>query len=104
MVKFEGNKEDIVGIGLCTIRYCRAYLKADGTLAQPALSWMDIRVAHPYEHTNPDVKYIVASSGYITHRLTMKAYGQSTWTTGAGQKIRPHMRQPACQERCSLTW
>ena len=70
MVKFEGNKEDIVGIGLCTIRYCRAYLKADGTLAQPALSWMDIRVAHPYEHTNPDVKYIVASSGYITHRLT----------------------------------
>ena len=70
MAKFEGNKEDIVGIGLCTIRYCRAYLKADGTLAQPALSWMDIRVAHPYEHTNPDVKYIVASSGYITHRLT----------------------------------
>ena len=41
--------------------------EADGTLAQPALSWMDIRVAHPYEHTNPDVKYIVASSGYITH-------------------------------------
>lgn len=70
MAKFEGNVEDIVGIGLCTIRYCRAYLKADGTLAQPALSWMDIRVSKPYEHTNPDVKYIVASSGYITHRLT----------------------------------
>ena len=70
MEKFEGRKEDIVGIGLCTIRYCRAYLKGDGTLAQPALSWMDIRVSQPYEHTNPDVKYIVASSGYITHRLT----------------------------------
>lgn len=70
MAKFEGNKEDIVGIGLCTIRYCRAYLKADGTLAQPALSWMDIRVSQPYEHTNEDVKYITASSGYITHRLT----------------------------------
>lgn len=70
MAKFEGNKEDILGIGLCTIRYCRAYLKADGTLAQPALSWMDVRVSQPYEHTNPDVAYITASSGYITHRLT----------------------------------
>lgn len=70
MSKFGGNKEDIVGIGLCTIRYCRAYLKADGTLAQPALSWMDVRVSKPYEHTNEEVKYIVASSGYITHRLT----------------------------------
>ncbi len=70
MAKFEGNREDILGIGLCTIRYCRAYLKADGTLAQPALSWMDMRVARPYEHTNKDVAYITASSGYITHRLT----------------------------------
>ncbi len=70
MANFKGSKEDIVGIGLCTIRYCRAYLKADGTLAQPALSWMDVRVSQPYEHINPDVKYIVASSGYITHRLT----------------------------------
>ena len=70
MAQFEGNLEDIVAIGLCTIRYCRAYLKADGTLAQPALSWMDVRVSQPYEHTNPDVAYIVSSSGYITHRLT----------------------------------
>lgn len=70
MEKFQGRKEDIIGIGLCTIRYCRAYLKADGTLAQPALSWMDVRVSQPYEHVNPDVAYIVASSGYITHRLT----------------------------------
>ena len=70
MDKFEGDPKDILGIGLCTIRCCRAYLKEDGTLAQPALSWMDIRVSQPYEHVNPDVKYIVASSGYITHRLT----------------------------------
>ena len=68
--KFEGDPKDIVGIGLCTIRCCRAYLKEDGTLAQPALSWMDIRLSQPYTHENPDVKYIVASSGYITHRLT----------------------------------
>lgn len=70
MAKFEGNPKDILGIGLCTIRCCRAYLKEDGTLAQPALSWMDIRLSQPYTHENPDVKYIVASSGYITHRLT----------------------------------
>lgn len=70
MAKFTGDPSDIIGIGLCTIRYCRAYLKADGTLAQPALSWMDVRVAEPYSHTNPDIAYVVASSGYITHRLT----------------------------------
>lgn len=70
MAKFEGDPKDIVGIGLCTIRCCRAYLKKDGSLAQPALSWMDIRLSQPYTHENPDVKYIVASSGYITHRLT----------------------------------
>lgn len=70
MAKFKGNPEDILGIGLCTIRCCRAYLKADGSLAQPAMSWMDVRVSKPYEHTNPDVAYIVASSGYITNRLT----------------------------------
>ena len=70
MQNFSGDVKDIVGIGLCTIRYCRAYLKADGTLAQPALSWMDVRVSEPYQHVNPDVAYICASSGYITHRLT----------------------------------
>lgn len=70
MAKFKGNTADIIGIGLCTIRCCRAYLKKDGSLAQPAMSWMDIRVSRPYEHTNPEVAYITASSGYITHRLT----------------------------------
>lgn len=70
MAKFEGNREDIIGIGLCTIRCCRAYLKKDGSLAQPAMSWMDVRVSQPYQHDNPEVAYIVASSGYITHRLT----------------------------------
>ena len=70
MDKFEGNPADILAIGLCTIRYCRAYLKADGTLAQPALSWMDIRVSQPYDFSNDECAYIVGSSGYITHRLT----------------------------------
>ncbi|MCD8189821.1 MAG: sugar kinase [Clostridiales bacterium] len=70
MASFQGDPADIIGIGLCTIRYCKAYLKADCSLAQPALSWMDVRVSQPYDGSNPDVKYIVASSGYITYRLT----------------------------------
>lgn len=70
MNNFDGDPSDILGIGLCTIRCCRAYLKEDCTLAQPALSWMDIRMSQPYTHENPDVRYIVASSGYITYRLT----------------------------------
>lgn len=36
MSQFAGNKEDIVGIGLGSIRCCRALLKADGTPAAPS--------------------------------------------------------------------
>jgi sugar (pentulose or hexulose) kinase len=57
-------------VGLCTIRFCRALLAADGSLAEPVLSWMDERVARPYEPSNPLTRYITTSSGYITHRLT----------------------------------
>ncbi|HWR45868.1 FGGY-family carbohydrate kinase [Sporomusa sp.] len=70
MSSFSGNPEDIIGIGLCTIRFCRVLLKEDGTLASPAMSWMDERVSRPYEHINPSVKYVTTTSGYITHRLT----------------------------------
>ncbi len=70
MNRFQGDPADILGIGLCTIRCCRAYLRSDGMLAQPALSWMDIRMSRPYSHENADVRYITASSGYITFRLT----------------------------------
>jgi len=70
MAKFTGNVEEILGIGLCTIRFCRAYMKEDGTLAQPGMSWMDVRVSKPYEKTNPEVKYASASSGYVSRRLT----------------------------------
>ncbi|AGK52077.1 FGGY-family carbohydrate kinase [Bacillus sp. 1NLA3E] len=70
MDRFPGDKKDIIGIGLCTIRFCRALLKEDGTLAQPVMSWMDARVSRPYEHTNPDVKYVTTTSGYLTHRFT----------------------------------
>jgi len=70
MEAFPGDVADIVGVGLCTIRFCRALLKADGTLASPVMSWMDARVSRPYEHTDLDVAYVTTSSGYISHRMT----------------------------------
>ena len=70
MNQFTGDPASIVGMGLCTIRFCRALLKEDGTLAAPVMSWMDERVSKPYEHTQSEVKYVTTSSGYITHRLT----------------------------------
>ncbi len=57
-------------IGLCGIRFCRALLRADGSLAAPVQSWMDERVARPYEHRDEEVAWVTASSGYLTHRLT----------------------------------
>ncbi len=67
---FKGNKNDIIGVGLCTIRCCRALLKADGTLFSPVMSWMDFRLSKNYEHQNDEVAYVTTTSGYITHRLT----------------------------------
>jgi xylulokinase len=70
MDQFPGDPGDIAAVGLCTIRFCRALLTADGTLAEPVLSWMDERVSRAYEPNNPLTRYVTTSSGYITHRLT----------------------------------
>jgi xylulokinase len=70
MDQFSGNPAGIVAVGLCTIRFCRALLAADGSLAEPVLSWMDERVSRPYAPSNPLTRYVTTSSGYITHRLT----------------------------------
>ncbi|UOF88774.1 sugar kinase [Fodinisporobacter ferrooxydans] len=70
MENFTGNPNDIIGVGLCTIRFCRALLREDGRLAYPVLSWMDVRVSSPYEHEDDSVRYVTTSSGYITHRFT----------------------------------
>jgi sugar (pentulose or hexulose) kinase len=70
MGQFPGDPAEIVAVGLCTIRFCRALLTADGSLAEPVLSWMDERVSRPYEASNPLTRYVTTSSGYITHRLT----------------------------------
>lgn len=70
MGAFQGEARDIVGIGLCTIRFCRALLDNHGKLVQPIMSWMDVRVSEPYVHTDARVQLVTTSSGYITGRLT----------------------------------
>lgn len=65
-----GGANEVAAVGLCTIRFCRALLRADGSLATPVMSWMDERVSRPYEHIDPNVAYVTTSSGYISHRMT----------------------------------
>ncbi|MFT4145792.1 MAG: FGGY family carbohydrate kinase, partial [Mobilitalea sp.] len=37
--KFTGDKNDIIGVGLGSIRCCRALVRKDGNLAAPVQSW-----------------------------------------------------------------
>jgi xylulokinase len=85
MARFPGGPADIVAVGLCTIRFCRALLTADGSLAEPVLSWMDERVSRAYQATSPLTRYVTTSSGYITHRLT----GQFTDTAANYEGVWP---------------
>lgn len=67
---FTGEPSEIVAVGLCTIRCCKAFLRKDGTLAEPLISWMDDRAYQPYIPDDPEVAYATTSSGYVAHRLT----------------------------------
>ncbi|GAA1915441.1 FGGY-family carbohydrate kinase [Nocardioides lentus] len=61
------RRDDVRAVGLCGIRFCRAPLRADGSLAAPVRSWMDSRG----EADLPDgTAHVVASSAYLTARLT----------------------------------
>lgn len=71
MSKFQGDPKDIVGIGLCTIRCCRVFMKESGDLAAPVMSWMDVRSYEKFVDS-PEVAYTCPTTGYITHRLTGK--------------------------------
>jgi sugar (pentulose or hexulose) kinase len=66
---FDGNRSDILGLGLCSIRCCRVFLKPDGSLAAPVMSWMDVRAYQTYED-EPGIAYTGSTSGYLTFRLT----------------------------------
>ncbi|WP_198417522.1 FGGY-family carbohydrate kinase [Cryobacterium mannosilyticum] len=70
MQAFQGDPADIIGVGLCSIRCCRALTRADGTLVEPVQSWMDERLSKPYEPTNDDVVHVTTTSGYLMGRLT----------------------------------
>ncbi len=70
LASFAGDRSDIVGVGLCPIRCCKAFLRADGSLAEPVISWMDDRAYQPYVPDNSAVAYATTSSGYLAHRFT----------------------------------
>lgn len=69
MKVFQGDVKEIVGLGLCSIRCCRVFMKEDGTLAAPVMSWMDVRAYETFEDS-PEIRYTGSTSGYLTHRLT----------------------------------
>lgn len=68
--KFTGERDAIIGVGLGSIRCCRALIQEDGELASPVQSWMDLRLSRPYVHENDAVRYVTTTTGYLTHRLT----------------------------------
>jgi sugar (pentulose or hexulose) kinase len=66
----EGALEQIVGVGICPIRCNKAFLRADGSLTEPVISWMDDRAYQPYVPIDPSAVHATTSSGYIAHRFT----------------------------------
>lgn len=68
--KFTGDKNDIIGVGLGSIRCCRALVREDGSLASPVQSWMDLRLSRPYVHEDDSVRYVTTTTGYLTYRMT----------------------------------
>ncbi len=68
--RFTGDRDEIVGVGICPIRCNKAFLKADGSLVEPVISWMDDRAYQPYMPSDPSTAYATTSSGYVSHRFT----------------------------------
>ncbi len=66
---YDGSAGDLVGVGLCGIRYCRALLDADGRLTEPVQSWMDSRVDRPVD-ADGRVATVTSAGGYLGIRLT----------------------------------
>jgi sugar (pentulose or hexulose) kinase len=70
MTEFDGDPSEIVGVGLCTIRCCKTFLAADGSLIEPVIDWMDDRAYQPYLPDDPLLVFATTSSGYLGHRFT----------------------------------
>ncbi len=69
MAAFTGERSAIKGVGICPIRCNKAFLRADGSLVEPVISWMDDRAYKPYLPDDPSVAYATTSSGYVAHRF-----------------------------------
>lgn len=67
---FAGDPAEIAAVGLCPIRCCKAFLRHDGSLVEPVMSWMDDRAYQPYVPDDPDLASVTTASGYLAHRLT----------------------------------
>ena len=65
-----GALANIKGVGICPIRCNKAFLRADGSLTEPVISWMDDRAYQPYVPIDPSAAFATTSSGYIAHRFT----------------------------------
>lgn len=70
LATFAGDPAEIVAVGLCGIRYCRALVAADGSLVEPVASWMDVRVSRPLADVDPRVATVCSAGGYLAIRLT----------------------------------
>jgi sugar (pentulose or hexulose) kinase len=70
MAGFTGDVREIVAVGLCPIRCCKAFLNSEGSLTEPVISWMDDRAYQPYMPTDPAVAFATTASGYLAHRFT----------------------------------
>jgi sugar (pentulose or hexulose) kinase len=68
MSSYKDDISLIAGIGICSIRCCRVFMKKDGSLAAPVMSWMDIRAYQKYEDED-EICYTGSTSGYLTYRL-----------------------------------
>lgn len=63
------DPREVVAVGLCGIRFCRALLDEDDRLAEPVWSWMDERVGRPHEIA-PGTTGLTSAGGYLAVRLT----------------------------------
>jgi sugar (pentulose or hexulose) kinase len=70
MARFRGDPAEIVAVGICPIRCCKAFLDAQGELIEPVMSWMDERAYAPYLPDDPRLAYATTLSGYVAHRFT----------------------------------
>jgi sugar (pentulose or hexulose) kinase len=101
-----GQPHQLLAAGLCVIRCCRVLMRADGELAWPVINWMDVRLNQPYQHETAygDVRWITATSGYITHRLTGETRDTSAnyigcWPMDDVHQDWDNAQMPACNLR-----